>query len=143
MDSLGVDSILGMNLSLTLLIHFLNIIGFHLSCTLIARDPQLVTAAIPGTATGNRDLASFGYDSGFHLDLDLLFLSWVAGIVDQDGISGGNILALFYQIEEGREKNCLSVFTDPQRQYWRFTCVEVLIFARGGRTTRKQTQNFL
>lgn len=49
-------------------------------------------------------MASFGYDSGFHLDLDLLFLSWVAGIIDQDGISGGNILALFYQIEEDREK---------------------------------------
>lgn len=31
MDSLGVDSILGMNLSLSLLIHFLNIIGSVLS----------------------------------------------------------------------------------------------------------------
>jgi hypothetical protein len=31
----------------------------------------VVTAAIPDIATGNLDLASSGYDSGFHLDLDL------------------------------------------------------------------------
>jgi len=34
----------------------------------------VVTGAIPGTATGNLDLASSGYDLGFHLDLNLLCL---------------------------------------------------------------------
>jgi hypothetical protein len=34
----------------------------------------LFTSAIPGTATGNLDSASSGYDLGFHLDLDLLCL---------------------------------------------------------------------
>jgi hypothetical protein len=31
----------------------------------------VVTAAIPDIATGNLDLASSGYDSGFYLDLHL------------------------------------------------------------------------
>jgi hypothetical protein len=34
----------------------------------------VVTAAIPGTDTGNLDLASSGYDLGFYLDLVLLCL---------------------------------------------------------------------